>query len=697
MIAIAIVAVMSSGISGAQTSLETTLAREEVDTQAEALRFIQSAYIADKNSDTQTDPDTQTYSGYSGIWKTITARAIPSEGYENFKGIINSTASCNAAYNESFFNSYAFIINPSDMSVVTPIDPSSVDASGKATFTQATTYPRLIGNSSIGSDNLVDSLTSQRNGISRVEGLFVFAVQDQNSTTITDIIGSEGGSSTNKKSAFYDFYIRACWYGTGDEIATNVSTVIRLYDPDATAISSYATGEWVSFNGIENSRKFYNGEDNSMLDCNEKLQRNGFICVGWNRNPFADSGVTSYTPPNLDNVQYNNDVIYYPIWEHIFIFNANGGEWSDHNGSEITYKFHSPDSYTYTLSVNNPNRTGYTFVGWCPADEPIGTNETCGENNERLLQKDGKYTIDSSENAKTTTTFYAVWETHPDTVFLIDSSRSMETIIGASREALIQIMAQTTTLQGKVALFDYSTFNNRYNKSQSQNLYNKLPIYDQPPIGNYAKMLCGFEKKELNIYSIEEGKYKNYTAEKCTNNNINNLIESLKNLVGGEDLPYALNYVLDSLNGNWTAQSNYMKTIIIITDETVEGGMAVLEEGMAALGWLKDTDKDNYLEMTSFFNKVKEENLTPLNIYIVGPEKDLSNNNVDLVDSYKNIFCDHSSSLNIIRKTDAGISTTANSACKSGNINTNIVVIPTSSSSDTQSKFIYDVLTSILE
>ena len=50
MIAVAIAAVMSSGTAGAQTALETTLTREEIDTQAEAIRFIQTSYSTNKNS-----------------------------------------------------------------------------------------------------------------------------------------------------------------------------------------------------------------------------------------------------------------------------------------------------------------------------------------------------------------------------------------------------------------------------------------------------------------------------------------------------------------------------------------------------------------------------------------------------------------------------------------------------------------------
>ena len=50
MVAIAAVAVMSGSASSAQTALETTLAREEIDVQAEAPRFIHSAYLSETGS-----------------------------------------------------------------------------------------------------------------------------------------------------------------------------------------------------------------------------------------------------------------------------------------------------------------------------------------------------------------------------------------------------------------------------------------------------------------------------------------------------------------------------------------------------------------------------------------------------------------------------------------------------------------------
>ena len=50
LIAISVASVMNSSSSGAQLSLETTLAREEIDTQAEAIRFIHNAYTTHKET-----------------------------------------------------------------------------------------------------------------------------------------------------------------------------------------------------------------------------------------------------------------------------------------------------------------------------------------------------------------------------------------------------------------------------------------------------------------------------------------------------------------------------------------------------------------------------------------------------------------------------------------------------------------------
>ena len=89
-------------------------------------------------------------------------------------------------------------------------------------FTATLTYPRLLYADNSDSDKLLYK-TADSN-LLRTEGLYVIAVKDGG----TDIVIN--GDRTTKTVAFYDFYIRSCWYGTDAEHPTSISTVIRLYD-----------------------------------------------------------------------------------------------------------------------------------------------------------------------------------------------------------------------------------------------------------------------------------------------------------------------------------------------------------------------------------------------------------------------------------------------------------------------------------
>ena len=214
MVAIAVVAVMSGGTSSAQTALETTLAREEIDTQAEALRFIQSAHIAEKDDEN---------GKFSKLWQDITNNALNIVGKDTSyqKSITQfSPNDCSDLYaGDNMKNQKAFFINTRALG---GSDPSTAFVAATANpnlFSSASTYPRLI----YGDDNngLASSGTSQV--LQRAEGIYVIGVKDPNTTIIA---GKDG-----TQSAYYDFYIRTCWYGTGDQTPSTISTVIRLYDP----------------------------------------------------------------------------------------------------------------------------------------------------------------------------------------------------------------------------------------------------------------------------------------------------------------------------------------------------------------------------------------------------------------------------------------------------------------------------------
>ncbi len=221
MVAVAIVAVMSSGTSGAQTSLETTLAREEIDAEAEALRFIQSAYISDKNSDDKRFPD---------LWEKITKNAVELKGTDEEENLLQyAPSSCSELYNDTtgeIKNYNAFIIDYRNLGTFTNANSVYISARDNSSkFSPAQTYPRLVYTTSSNkredqSEIIADASTF--NKFYRAEGIYIIAVKDSSTTNI-------GGTKT---AAFYDFYIRTCWYGSNANEPSTISTVIRLYDPD---------------------------------------------------------------------------------------------------------------------------------------------------------------------------------------------------------------------------------------------------------------------------------------------------------------------------------------------------------------------------------------------------------------------------------------------------------------------------------
>ena len=234
MIAIAVVSVMNSGTSGAQTALEATLTREEIDAQAEALRFIQNSAA---NGDER----------YNALWEKIAEKA-----YElttsNKEAILQfSPTTCDSLY-ASMVNpdntkpESAFIINThglgnfsnaknfnenQDKYINSVLVSAQNDDSGELDerFSEASTYPHLIFSSASGSDSDSGTLSDETNydQLSKAEGIYIVAIKDKEGTKI---IGEEGN-----KSAFIDFYIRTCWYGSNDQTPSTISTIIRLHDP----------------------------------------------------------------------------------------------------------------------------------------------------------------------------------------------------------------------------------------------------------------------------------------------------------------------------------------------------------------------------------------------------------------------------------------------------------------------------------
>ena len=202
------IGLMNNGVDTAQSSMELTMARNEIDAQSEALRFIQNSYLSEKELVNKT---------YKPLWDHIKARAVDPSAIDN----LNPTpATCDELYQSgSLLTSKGFVIN------TRKIDPGSVgttilDYSG-STFKATSLYPRLIfkrstasGNTSDNSDELSED--NYFDSVQYVEGIAVIAVR--------------GDSSSNPE--FYDFHIRTCWYAPGRDNPTTINTIVRLYNPE---------------------------------------------------------------------------------------------------------------------------------------------------------------------------------------------------------------------------------------------------------------------------------------------------------------------------------------------------------------------------------------------------------------------------------------------------------------------------------
>lgn len=243
MVAVSVVSVMSGGTSSSQTALEATLARQEIDNQAEVLRFIHRAYVADVEAGNS--------SKFYRLWKAITDLAIQPSGPADYDYAKFSPQTCNELYRTDYpygeVFQHGFVLDPrgliaydgeSSSSNIDSVLFSAKDYRERTDkkFREASTYPHLIyganANSTDMNNNLIDHSTdtsSQANQLYSVEGIYLIAVRDPNQT---QILGAGAGTSSGKTSAYYDFYIRTCWYGAGDQSPSSVSTVIRLYNPD---------------------------------------------------------------------------------------------------------------------------------------------------------------------------------------------------------------------------------------------------------------------------------------------------------------------------------------------------------------------------------------------------------------------------------------------------------------------------------
>ena len=182
--------VMQKGIALTQTALEINLARNQMNSQAEALRFLNASYLYDlANNETSANSD---------LWNDVVKLSVtPVADYTKLTDE-------NGCVLVSKLNSNAFALNPRGGYSIVPSSNIKI----------AAVYPRLIfGDSLIDNNQIVKSAN-----LKAVEGIWV-EVAKNNSVIPTP---------TN---TFYDFHIRACWQAASSNVPITLDTIVRLYVP----------------------------------------------------------------------------------------------------------------------------------------------------------------------------------------------------------------------------------------------------------------------------------------------------------------------------------------------------------------------------------------------------------------------------------------------------------------------------------
>lgn len=183
---------MNQGTAASQRSMEITLVRQQIDAQAEALRFMHDSYIAVYQpnitfnlNQTPTSPAEEWYEMSSSIETAYNQGRVRAASDFNVNGQLCPTPPTDS-----------FVIDPSNVNYI------SSSASMQQTAT-AYPFPQIAYNS----DGTFLS----------AYGIWIEPVRSD------DIPGENNG--------FIDFHIRACWQSLGLPVASTQGTIVRLYEP----------------------------------------------------------------------------------------------------------------------------------------------------------------------------------------------------------------------------------------------------------------------------------------------------------------------------------------------------------------------------------------------------------------------------------------------------------------------------------
>lgn len=256
--AVGAISLMNRGLATAQNTLEVTMARQEIDGQAEILRFLHSAYMSSK------DPISSNPCGnpqsYRDLWKCITTNYVykPGNSSGGVEGIddvdkdfygrtVTPGDHCDTLFHANGKNDQfsipdkSFVLNYRNLGSadVNNATLGSVISSYTLVHT-AGTYPRLIFTNStvdceaeenkdrpectLSDATITTNAASMQKQLQAAEGIWVTAVASN--------AGVQCEGEANPRPDFYDFHIQTCWESVAGNTASTISSTVRLFNPD---------------------------------------------------------------------------------------------------------------------------------------------------------------------------------------------------------------------------------------------------------------------------------------------------------------------------------------------------------------------------------------------------------------------------------------------------------------------------------
>lgn len=181
LIAIGSLSLMNQGTAVAQRALEVGQVRQQIDSQADALRYMNRAYVADYGKNGA--PTTR--------WNKIVAEHTV-EKAQDFDDITEGMR-CRQL-----------------PSTVFALDVTALDA-GPIPVMNISDYNSQV-------DGEPPTYAQVRHGaVAKAQGLWIEAVRPR--------------EQSPTQPGYYDFHIRACWISPGQVAPVTIGTIVRLYDP----------------------------------------------------------------------------------------------------------------------------------------------------------------------------------------------------------------------------------------------------------------------------------------------------------------------------------------------------------------------------------------------------------------------------------------------------------------------------------